>query len=326
MTMHSRDGRESIIVVLDYVRAAALLGMIVYHARVLQRMPESCTARQERSSRSVFMERLGSFSRNTYVFLIGVSLVLSINSVISRNQRDAPTGTQARAKTAAVSFAKRKMKRAVEVAIGALVMTAASRAFMGSHRMIRWGVLHYAASVIAVGAILGAAVIWYALSGASDDRARAGCASPVSLDSPAPRASLASALAAGLACAMRNPVFKRRLRPAYVPDTPRASLWDLASGSKLGHMDRCTIDYFNTSEWALLSAMGAAAAVVALPLAKQLRGRAMLGPQWDDTVRKLSRFGLELYVTHFVLFLAAYRACAVALRAPGGRAESGVES
>lgn len=292
--------RGSAIAFIDYLRAGALLGMIVYHARVLQLMPEDESA-PFRVSR--VMDLIGALSRNTFVFLIGLSMVLSTDSAVKRGKGvRAAQRSDDFAMEAAVLFALKKLARAGQVGAGAMIMTLASRIFMGERRTIRWGVLHYAASVIAVGGLIGSVFVWYELS-QGEGEAR---------EDHFPGVGLAAALSAGLLHAAKDSGAKKALEPRFVPNRTRVGLWDLALGSRIGAADVYAIDYFSTRAWVLLTAAGASAGVAFRRIMNRWRGRTVLGGAPDRAVRRLARMGLELYVTHFVAFLAAYRACSAA--------------
>lgn len=313
---------DSTIVIIDYVRAAALFGMIIYHARVLQLMPLDESAPFEVSK---LMEWVGYLSRNTFVFLIGLSLTLSVRFFIEKSKermRDAEGSEEEEsalrrnqfAKNAAVSFARRKLRRACEVGFGALVMTLASRLFMGERRTIRWGVLHYATLIILAGGLIGSFFVWAELRQSRKSEALLEAGDNNTQRKHFPSASVAAALAAGLAHASMDPHSRQFLRPVFSPSRPRAGLWELAVGSRLGLSDAFAIDYFGTRAWMFLSAAGASTGVAFRHLLDRRRGRPLLGEAADRAVRRLAQVGLELYITHFVAFLAAYRACAALSR------------
>lgn len=286
------------IAFIDYARSMALFGMIIYHARVLQILPEQCWVESGTSVHpSSVMECIGSFARNTFIFLIGVSLVLSSSSAIRKHRNSESAKEKKTAFTTSWFFLKNKLKRAANVGLCAFVMTLASKYFMGNHRMIRWGVLHFATVMIILGAIVCSLCIFFFLTRTKRVQNTI--------------ESYASTLVTPLFLWAIYAVFQPVPVPHYEFGTERSSLMDLAFGKRLGRLDLCAIDYFNVRKWATLVILGAFVSLAVLPSFEKLRGKVFMGTRQDETVRKLSKYGLELYVGHFVTFLALYKLCVV---------------
>lgn len=230
-------------------------------------------------------EACGIFARNTFVALMGISLVLSYRS-ISFNVRSKKVRR----------YIQKKLRRFWYLIISAITIQLASGILMGEDLVIRFGIIHFAACVAFLGSIVGGILIHFGRS-----------------LHPWIRIIVLTAVALLTLFGMTTSVLQKR---TVVLDRARAHLSSLALGDSIGLKDIHSLDLFTIPRWAPLVILAATCTIIFLELYDAYRPQPL---SVDDTknvvqnktifgnlskiITTISKHGLSIYVIHMVLFM-----------------------
>lgn len=277
--------------VLDWIRCAAILGMIIHHYHYMpSRINETNITNGVHLPR--WVEASGSFARNTFVALMGVSLVLSYQPI--RNDEKHQKG---------VRFAYRRIYRGVILVCAAMAIQLASAILLGERLAIRFGIIHFAAAIVLLGSIAGAITVEIG------HRMNRGF-----------RLFVLSAIV--FISVWKMLMSPRSFSGVQMDWVPRVSLWKLATGTSIGSTDIHTLDIFTLPRWAPLVVVAASITMILVELS-EIRSRSNKESENEkentkhtqthsimrhisNGVTTLSKWGLSIYVWHMILFMVIF--------------------
>ena len=138
---------------LDWIRCAAIITMIIHHYHYIPlRVQEGVMSDTSVQNIPKWVDACGIFARNTFVALMGISLVLSYRSIYF-NVRSKKVRR----------YIQKKLRRFWYLIISAVTIQLASGILMGEDLAIRFGIIHFAACVAFLGSIVGGILIHLSL-------------------------------------------------------------------------------------------------------------------------------------------------------------------
>lgn len=281
---------------LDWIRCAAILGMIVHHYHYIPiRVNETNVPGGTGARVSRWVDIVGSFARNTFVALMGISLVLSYQSIRSDDKDQK-----------GVRFVQQRFKRGVILVCAAMGIQLASAILMGERLAIRFGILHFAATIVLLGSMTGAITVEIGR------RMNQGFRLFV---------LGVTVFVVGRMMLVSTGSFTG----VHIKWEPRVPLWNLGTGTSIGSTDVHTLDLFTLRKWVPLVVISASITMIIIELAdmwsgsktdtnapkvpgdlkqetKRTQTRSIMR-SISDGVTTISKWGLSIYVWHMILFM-----------------------